>query len=400
MKFLQINAVNTIGSTGRTTAELSDGLKDRGHKCLTIHSQGPVSTESVRVGSLRDIKTHALLARVTGLQGYWSENETSKILTMINEFQPDVVRLGNIHANFVNLPMLLGYLAEKDIPTIATLHDTWFYTGKCTHYSQAGCSRWQESCGQCPLLKQSIPSWFFDRTATMRADKSEWFSAIPRLGVVGVSNWITSEAQKSLLSTAKTVIRIYNWVDLETFKFRESDLRERYGWGDEFLLLGVASGWSVAKGLKDALALASVLPGGMRLVLVGELPSGTVLPETVTHLPATRNTIDLAEIYSAADAFMNFSREESFGKVSAEALACGTPVITNGFTANPELVGPGCGYVAQTPDSTSLIALAEKVRLAGRGSFSEACRKFAVDNFSMESGISAYELLSKSLIAL
>lgn len=400
MKFLQINAVNAIGSTGRTTAELSDGLKQRGHTCLTIHSQGPETPDSIRVGTTRDLKAHALLARATGLQGYWSRGETSQMLTIIDNFKPDVVRLGNLHANFVNLPMLFEYLAENDIVTLATLHDTWFYTGKCTHYSQVACDRWQSSCGECPLLKQPIPSWFFDRTNKMRADKSIWFSKIPRLGVIGVSDWITAEAQNSLLLTAKIVTRIYNWVNLETFRFRASNLRTEYGWDDEFLLLSVASGWNRAKGLDDAIALANLLPKGMRLLLVGELPKGTILPESISHIPATNDAIQLAEIYSAADVFVNFSREESFGKVSAEALACGTPLITNGLTANPELVGPGCGYLMEDFDPITLIALAERVRSVGRSSFSEACRRFAEDSFSLEAGISDYEEVSRTLMEI
>lgn len=400
MKFLQINAVNAIGSTGRTTVELSEGLKQRGHTCLTVHSQGPVTADSVRVGSALDVKTHALLARATGLQGYWSQGETARILSILKDFQPDVVRLGNLHANFVNLPMLLGYLADNDTATLATLHDTWFYTGKCTHYSQVNCYRWKTTCGDCPLLKQNIPSWFFDQTAKMRTDKARWFSDIPRLGVVGVSDWITGEARASLLSSASIVRRIYNWVDLGTFRFRPSDLRIRHGWGEEFLLLSVASGWSRAKGLNDALALARNLPAGMRMVLVGGVPKGTEIPKAMTHIPATDDAIQLAEIYSAADVFVNFSREESFGKVSAEALACGTPIITNGYTANPELVGPGCGYIAEDTNTSTLIRLAERVQSEGRSLFSEACRNFAEENFSLERGIKEYEDISRALLEL
>lgn len=398
MKLLQINSLNAIGSTGRTTVELSDGLKKRGHKCLTIYSQGPETSDAIRVGNVWDVKSHALLARTTGLQGYWSQGATARMLRIIDEFQPEVVRLGNLHGNFVNLPMLLAYLAENDIVTLATLDDAWFFTGKCTHYSEAGCSKWQDSCGDCPLLKQPIPSWFFDQTSRMRADKLRLFSEIPRLGVVGVSEWITEEARKSLLSEAQVLTKISNWVNLEIFRFRASNIRTKYGCEEEFLLLSVASGWSKAKGLDDALAFSEMLPAGMRLLLVGGLPDGTVLPESVTHIPATDDAIQLAEIYSAADVFVNFSKEESFGKVSAEALACGTPIITNTFTANPELLGPGCGYLVEDLAPATIMASAERVRSAGRSSFTEACRKFAEESFSLDKGLTKYEQLCRTLM--
>ena len=44
----------------------------------------------------------------------------------------------------------------------------------------------------------------------MYNDKKEWFGKIPRLAVVGVSDWITNEARVSLLSSAKVITRIYN----------------------------------------------------------------------------------------------------------------------------------------------------------------------------------------------
>ena len=391
MRIAQINAVNALSSTGRTTLELAEGLAQRGHECLTLHTTGPSTDGSRRVGSTIDSKIHAALARATGLQSYWSVGITRELLRELDAFGPDIVRLGNLHANFVNLPMLLEYLADRNIPTLLTLHDAWFYTGKCTHYAGVGCDRWRTGCGECPLLKADIPSWLFDRTAKMWADKARLFGDIPRLGVVGVSDWITREAKQSLLSSACFIERIYNWVDLDTFKETPSDTRARYGWGDDFVALSVASGWVPQKGLDDALRLGYELPEGVRLVLVGRLSETTGLPERVHHIDATNSTTELAELYSAADVFLNFSRLESFGKVSAEALACGTPVITNHGTANPELVPDGTGYVAENTDPEVILPLLERIRAAGKQNYSLACRHFAETDFGLKRGVDEYE---------
>jgi len=53
----------------------------------------------------------------------------------------------------------------------------------------------------------------------------------------------------------------------------------------------------------------------------------------------------LADAYSSADIFLNPSVEETFGMVSLEALACGTQVISNKYSANPELITDQCGIV-------------------------------------------------------
>lgn len=95
--------------------------------------------------------------------------------------------------------------------------------------------------------------------------------------------------------------------------------------------------------------------------------------ENITAVSATSSTDELAELYSAADVFITFSLEETFGKVSAEALSCGTPVICYDSTANPEIVGDGCGYVVPKNDFEGILNAVKKVRENGKNSYSSAC---------------------------
>lgn len=399
MKILQVNAVNVLSSTGRTTLELSKELRMRGHQNLTVHALGPRTEDSFAIGDPLDRKAHAFLARTTGLQGYWSTRATKEMLGIIVDYKPDVVRLGNLHSNFVHVPHLLEHLAEHRIPTVLTLHDCWFFTGKCTHYSAIECLRWQNGCGSCPQLRDDIPSWFFDRTSRMWKDKRNLFAAHECLGVVGVSDWITGQAASSFLATARILTRIYNWVDLDTFRFRPTNYRRRNGWGNDFLIMAVASEWSMTKGLRDLIELAGALPQDMRLLIVGALPEGLVLPRSVVRIGEVSSPIELAKLYSAADVFLNVSTQESFGKVSAEALACGTPIVTNPFTANPELVGQGCGYVVENVATESLLRALLAVQQVGREAFSADARAFAEENFSLKSNVTQYEALFARLIA-
>lgn len=399
MRVAQINVANVIGSTGRTAAELSRALRERGHQCLTLHSQGVVTSDSVRVGNFIDVKAHGLLARLTGYEGHGSVMTTHKVLALLQEFRPDVVRLGNLHANFVHIPMLLAYLAEADLATVVTLDDCWHFTGKCTHFDQVGCAKWKTSCGGCPQLRRDVPSWFFDRTEELRTQKARLYSSIRRLAVVGVSDWIASEARSSLLGTAQEVTRIYNWVDQEVFFDRGPDLRESLVGTNAPLILAVATKWNDSKGLWSALELAETLPSGYTMLLVGQIPNGISLPNNLRHISAVDDPVTLAQWYSAADVFVNFSKQESFGKVTAEALSCGTPVITNSLTANPELVGPGCGHVTDDPSITSLLSLIDQVIKRGRASYTEQCRAFAKENFGIAARVSDYEAVFRRLVA-
>lgn len=402
MKILQINAVNKIASTGRTTSEMAAFLRNAGHSCVVAYSVGPQENSAweYQIGSKTDAKMHGLLSRVSGKQGYFSKGATRKLLDFTDRFAPDIVVLRNLHANYIHLPMLLQYLAKKDIATVAVLHDCWFYTGKCCHYTVAGCYKWQESCGNCPALKKYNKSWFFDKTAEMLEDKKRLFGAIPRLAVVGVSDWLTNEAKKSpVFRSAEEIERIYNWVNTETFSPREpAALRQQLDLQDKKVVLSVASSWTNEKGLDSVLQLAGRLQEKQKLLLVGHIPEGVDLPDNVLHIPQTNNLEELVSYYSMADVLFQPSLEETFGKVSAEALSCGTPVVCFRSTANPELVGENCGAVVPVGDMACLTEQITRIFETGKDFYKDRCRKFALENFDLQQNMEQYLRLFERLI--
>ncbi|WP_215144723.1 glycosyltransferase [Exiguobacterium qingdaonense] len=364
MNILHINAINEVRSTGRMCKELASVHASKGHDVRIAHSVGPVSERSFVIGRPWETKRHALHARVTGRQGYSSKRSTSDLIAFMDRFRPDVVHLHNLHANYLHLRTLFDYLANRDIATVVTLHDCWAFTGKCTHYTAVGCDRWKDGCGQCPLLKEDIPSWFFDRTEDMLIDKRKWFGAIPRLAVIGVSDWITLEAHFSILQHAAIIRRIYNWVDLKTFIPKDATaLRGRLGLTGQSILLGVASHWTEAKGLTAFIQLAKARPSD-QIVLVGHMPTQQTLPPNIVHIEETHDPQELATYYAAADVLLNLSEEESFGNVTAEALACGTPVLVLDSTASPELVTERTGVVVATRSIADLTDGLERLRHA------------------------------------
>ena len=401
MKVLQINAVNKISSTGRTASELSEYLWNNGHECINAYSKG-VSVDKTRefvIGNNVDTKLHGLFSRVFGLQGYFSKTATKKLLRFMDNYNPDVIILRNLHGNYINLPLLLKYLAKNDIATVAVLHDCWFFTGKCCHYTVDGCYKWQEKCGSCPSLKKYNKSWFFDRTAKMLSDKKKLFGAIPRLAVVGVSDWLINEAKKApVFENAKVFKRIYNWIDTETFSPQNSEsLRQRLGLIDKKVILAVAGGWSKEKGIDTLLDISKQLTDDEKLVIVGNI-SNIELNDNIIHLPATTSVDELAEIYSLADVFVQPSLEETFGKVTAEALATGTPAVCFNSTANPELIGEGCGSVVETGDINAFIRKVQEIAQNSKQEHIAVCRAFAVNNFDKDTNFKEYLNLFEEII--
>jgi glycosyltransferase involved in cell wall biosynthesis len=90
-------------------------------------------------------------------------------------------------------------------------------------------------------------------------------------------------------------------------------------------------------------------------------------------LGRTESTGELAAWYSAADVFLNPSSEETFGLTTAEALACGTPVIVLDATASPELVSPETGMIIPKDDHLKLFDAVKEILDKGKESYTPAC---------------------------
>lgn len=348
MKVVQINCVYGTASTGRIVKGIEECARENGIDCIAAYSQGSADDPAAfRFGNGWEQKLHGLLSRVTGLQGYFSYFGTRQLLKKLDEIKPDIVHLHNLHSNNINLKMLLGYLAKNDTATVLTLHDCWFFSGKCCYFTLAKCDRWKTGCGNCPNLKNDNKSYFLDRSRKMLYDKKEWFGMLPRLAVIGVSDWVTNLARESLVLSGAALHRtIHNGINLDVFYPRKTDLKRRMGLDGKFVALGLAMGMSRRKGYYDFEKLAKELPVNVRLVLAGltaEQIKG--LPEGVIGIERTHDANQLAEIYSMADVFLNPSYEDTFGLVNAEALACGTPVITYRTGGCTEIVDETCGLV-------------------------------------------------------
>lgn len=412
MKIVQINAVYKYSSTGRTTMELHHALLNAGHESyvfcrkddqyepwISYKCYSGTDRQVYLIGNKLDHKIHALVSRITGFQGYHSKSATRMLVRRLSECKPDVVHLRNLHESFIHLPMLLEYLAREDIATVVTLHDCWFFTGNCCYYTKCKCNKWQQQCGACPELNK-MSNWLYDPAKKIFLDKKMLFESIPRLAVIGNSEWTTEQARQSFLKNASIIKRIYNWIDLESFSPQETTaVRAKLGLtNQDKVLLGVAQRWTNKKGLGIFIALAQRLPQ-YKFLLIGHLPASVVIPANIITIPPINNITTLAEFYSLADVFINPSEEETFGKVSAEALACGTPLIVNNATANPELAGEGCGYIVDGNSMDAYIRYINLIISNGRSTYSSRCIQFAKENFEMDTNVKAYLDVYQQLIS-
>lgn len=399
MRILQINAVYEYSSTGRTTAELHQYLQSQGHESFVAANNVPRTEGSIiKIGDALDHRLHSLLSHLTGKQGYYSYFATKKLLKQVSRINPDVVHLRVLHSNSINIPLLLSYLGKNNIPTVVTLHDCWFFTGHCCYFTDAKCDRWKSGCGKCPDLRNWNSSWFFDNTRGNIQDKKRLFSRINNLAIIGVSDWVTGFIKDSILKDAKVVKRIYNWIDLERFKPTESEIRKRFGLENDFVVLGVAQNWGIQKGILDVKEVASRM-SECKFLLVGNVPEQYYpLPDNVIVAGVTSSVQELVNYYSCADVFFNPSTRETFGKVTVEALSCGTPVVAYNLTATPELVKSSCGFITEYKDYEAIISAIDTIKENGKSKYSASCICFAKENFAKEKLMNDYIDLYKGIV--
>ena len=399
MKVLQINAVYKKSSTGRTTSEMHEYMIKNGIESYVASPDlADLKENAYQISSEFDMKLHAFMSRLTGLQGYFSKYHTHKLIKYIKKTVPDVIHLRNLHGNYINLKMLLKYIALKDIALVVTLHDCWLYTGKCCHYLGDNCDKWQSTCGNCPALKKYNTSWFFERSKKMQRDKAKWFSRIKKLGVIGVSSWVTNDSKKStVLKNAKIHKTIYNWIDLDFFTpARSGNIIKD---DDKFIILGIAQNWSEAKGVNLFLELSKLIGDDCEIIMVGN-PNGYQGNDKIKFVGSTDNVEQLAQYYARADVFINPSILETFGKTTAEAMASGTPTIAFNSTATPEILGTDglCGYLVDENIASAYLEKINLIKEKGKGYYSSNCRSRAESMFEKDTNICEYINLYNELV--
>ncbi len=225
------------------------------------------------------------------------------------------------------------------------------------------------------------------------------FAPIVRRHVQAASAWIAygTRARDYLVSLGAKEERIrltYNAIDTETFGQaaatlapQHAELRQACGVHTPFAIL-YAGQLIPRKGLQDLLrALAILQREDITLVVAGSGPGesqcrdlGDALGISVyVRYAGFVSRTDLPRYYAMADLMALPSREEVWGLVINEALACGTPVLTTEAAgAAPDLIQPGVNGYAVPPANPEAIADALARHFspgADRDAMSEAARR-------------------------
>lgn len=365
MKIAVINSVQ-YGSTGTIARKIAQQARERGHEVEVYVPGGRHNKEGAAdvtiFGNRLSEDSHIVLSKITGLNGCYSIIATQKLISRIERFSPDIIHLHNLHNSYICLPLLFRYIKKRNIQVIWTLHDCWAFTGHCPYFTMVDCNRWKAGCHNCPSY-HAYPSCIYDNSKLMWKLKKKWFTGVENLTIVTPSQWLANLVKQSFLKEYPVKV-IHNGIDLSIFKPTPSNFREIHQIGsDKKILLGVAFGWGIRKGLDIFIELARRLnEEKYQIVLVGtDEQVDKQLPINIISIHRTQNKTELAEIYTASDLFIIPTREDNYPTVNMEAIACGTPVLTFRTGGSPEMIDDKTGIVVDTENIDSLVREIERI---------------------------------------
>lgn len=362
MKVLLINSVCGIRSTGRIVAQVAADYISNGNECRIAYGRedAPENLRAIsyRIGSELGVKVNVALARIFDNEGLNAKIATKHFLNWANLYNPDVLWLHNLHGYYLNIEMLFNWIkARPQMQVKWTLHDCWAFTGHCSYFSFVDCNRWQHGCGKCLQTHKYPQSICLDFSESNYKRKKRAFCGVKNMTLITPSYWLSKLVGQSFLKEYPIEV-CYNTINTNVFIPTTSNFRERYNLNNRKIVLGVASTWDERKGLADFIKLSAVLKPNYVVILVGVTHDDIKkCSSNIIGIPPTNSVEELAKIYTAADVFVNPSKEETFGLTTLEALSCGTPAIVYKNTACEEIANLYGGIAVEQSVSALKIAI-------------------------------------------
>jgi len=387
-KIVQLSTSHNRGAIGKIMEQVGIKAKhELGVESWVIFGRyNPVSElKCVKMGNRLEVIEHYLENRILDNEGLGSRYMTKKIVRKLQEIQPDIVHLHNIHDHWLNYPILFDYLNSSGIQVVWTFHDCWAFTGHCYHFITKGCDKYKTECHNC-IQK----GFFLDQSKRNFNLKKKYFLACKNLRITTVSSWLKSATEESFFKDSAIQV-IPNGLDINVFR----PINEPHNiWSlplNKHIVMAVANDWYDDKGLSDYYRLAEMLSACYQLVLVGMRPMQIEkLPSYIIGLERTKSQEELVWLYNLASVVISMSKAETFGLTIAEGMACGTPGIVYDNTAQPELISDDTGIVVENGNVGSFLKAIETVCGQDIMEYKSNCRKRAEEYFDKEKCFSRY----------
>ena len=326
MKVLIINVVYNKGSTGKIVKELFDAYSILGHEVMVIYGRGKKQNNPrIIKGTFEfESKMHHLSSKIFGnyLGGMFFS--TSRIISKIKKFNPDLVHIHLLNGYFVNAYRLLNYLQKFKKKTILTMHAENMMTGGCGY--AVSCTKYLTNyCLDCEQ-KSQIDGFFANKshknlmklaTTIKRFDKNDFV-------VTCVSPWLAERYKQSFIYKDFRVVSVLNPIPDLFFETPSSNPYKT----DKNVLFVTSNFNDINKCGYYIFDLCKRMPDYNFYVIDSKHNcSNGKQHRNLFFINDCVNQEKLRDYYCYAKCTVLFSKRETFSMVIAESLTCKTPVV-------------------------------------------------------------------------
>jgi len=296
----------------------------------------------------------------------------------------DIAHFHQVHNCHFSLDDFFDMAMTK--PTVISLHDPWFVTGKCVHPKE--CDKWKNGCKKCTNLDS-----FFDLPED---NCNELWKIKSRIADTDIDLVVHSKFMYDLVKESPYLskLRVHLipfGVDVNkyTFELSKEEAKKKFNiLPDDFVIFLREN--KAFKGTEYALEALKKLDVGQNITILTCSETDQLVGLEDKYNVVKLGVIDeekVRECYNASDLFLMPSPAESFGMMAVEAMASGVPAVVFDNTALPSTTGaPDYGILVKNLDADDLC---EKIKyyiehpdeLKHRG---EISRKFVVDNYDYD----------------
>jgi glycosyltransferase involved in cell wall biosynthesis len=372
------------GGSARVATATARGLAERGHDVAALVPWSASQPREEKIGSLEVLR---VLRRQVVPQTIADVLESARHARRLRDSDVDVVLA---HQTTV----AVGVAQALDAPLSLVYHASAVRENRFLQQQERGLR------AQTRMRALSVPLELLDARAVDRADSILTLSAF-------TESLLAADHAHALTK----VERVSGGVDTDWFHPAEdrAALRTRLGVSDGPLLV-TARRLEPRMGVERLLAAVAELEHEVqRLVIVGDGTMRTELTERAhelglgerVHFAGLVDEELLRDWYRAADlVVLPTIAYEGFGLATAEALACGTPVVGTPVGATPELLGPLDPRLLSTGSTAGEIADAvDRALDFVTPAFRDACREHALAQWSWERVVPLWEDALEATIA-
>lgn len=355
MKVLIINQYCGFGSTGRIVQDLQEMLISNGHECCIAYGRNTLHrdySDTYKIGSFFNNYAHVFETRLVDNHGFSSRIATKKFIRFIEDYNPDVIHIHNLHGYYVNIRILMEYLRTRENKIIWTFHDCWNFS------RHSGYIDYHNGILPTKIISRDelreYPKALFSPMDNY-SRKKELFSGFKNLIIVTPSFWLANMVKDTFFSEYPIKV-VHNGIDMDKFYPEKNlDILKQYNIEKKEVILGVASVWDKRKGIKYFNRLDKIINHkNKKIVVIGKIEEKIELSNDILHISQTDNVKEIRNWYSNAKVFINPTLYDNFPTTNIESLACGTPVITFDTGGSPETITIDTGKVTKKKDAFSI----------------------------------------------